>query len=368
MKWFIGILAFLAAVGAGVYWFTLQLREEVPVAEAMTGTSFDVVTGTVKVYANLDVKVKSERPGLITDVAVELGQVVEEDEVLVVQDSTELRIELEQARIRMDAAAARKAVPNPITFDLETLETEVTGTRLAVELSEATPVELERTEREVSKQEARLQRENISEQENVDFWTEQYRQLRYQILRMTTRAPFDGKVVEILKFKGDRVHGNQELMRLVSHGRWVEMTLSEEDVFGVSAGQRVVVRLASYPNREFEGEVTGLAYFADSDEKTRKVFVRLAAEDELLVPGLTGEGIVYRGQRENAVLIPRRALYGDRVYVVSEGRVEIRRVKPGFRGLHRAEVLEGLEEGELVVLEGQAAMRDGQLIVPLRNP
>jgi len=90
--------------------------------------------------------------------------------------------------------------------------------------------------------------------------------------------------------------------------------------------------------------------------------VSVEADPATLVPGLTGEGYLIKAQREDVVLIPRRALIGHRVYVVNDGVVEMRDVRPGFLSLNRAEIVEGIEPGDLVVLEGQDRLRPGQSV------
>src|SRR5690606_5611826 len=108
------------------------------------------------------------------------------------------------------------------------------------------------------------------------------------------------------------------VVRVLAEGRYVEMELSEEDFGGVERGQPVTLRLASFPNREFLGKVDSLAPTADAQTKTRRLIVTVDADSDILVPGLTGEGYLIKAQRDDAVRVPRRALVGNRVYVVKD--------------------------------------------------
>jgi len=81
-----------------------------------------------------------------------------------------------------------------------------------------------------------------------------------------------------------------------------------------------------------------------------------------LMSGMTGEMNIIAGQRENALIIPSRAVLADRVLVVKDGVVKPRTVKIGFRNLERAEVLEGLKEGEQVVVADQDLLKPGQRV------
>jgi Cu(I)/Ag(I) efflux system membrane fusion protein len=181
----------------------------------------------------------------------------------------------------------------------------------------------------------------------------QLAQLNLQLAQMTTKAPYPGVVAELFAWQGDLVNANQNLLRLVARGRFIVMELTEEDYFGVQDKQPVTLRLASYPDRTFAGTVSRLEDIANSNNKTRNVIVHVEAADDVLVPGLTGEGYLVKDERKDSILIPRRALIGNLVYVVAGGAIEVRRVQPGFLGLHQAEILSGIEEGDLVVLEDQ---------------
>ena len=145
------------------------------------------------------------------------------------------------------------------------------------------------------------------------------------------------------------------------------MELTEEDYFGVRDDMPVTLRLASYPARTFEGKVKRLEDVANAKNKTRNVVVYVDAPDSLMVPGLTGEGYLVKSERSDAVLIPRRARIGNLVYVIAGGKVEVRRVQPGFLGLKKAEIIEGIEPGDLVVLEDQNLLKPGERVKAVRS-
>jgi RND family efflux transporter MFP subunit len=342
--------------------FNRQLTVTVPVAEATTGTAVNAVTGTVEVLAYVDIRVKAQSRGTITENKVQAGALVEADQVIALQDSEELDLRIEQARIRLEAADARTGLESTHRIDLESIDEELKGVTLAVDLKQAPLSKLENLQRERRKREVLWKLEDIQESENLRLLQNQLEQLLLQKDYMTTKAPFAGTIAEVNAFKGDLVNGGQNLVRLVSHGRSVLMELTEEDYFGVKDGQPVTLRLASYPDRTFEGTVKRLEDVANSKNKTRNVFVEVDAADTVLVPGLTGEGYLVKDERTNAILIPRRALIGNMVFVVSGGKVDVRRVKPGFLGLKQAEILEGIEVGDLVILEDQNLLKPGDRV------
>jgi RND family efflux transporter MFP subunit len=332
------------------------------VAPATTGKAVNAVTGTVEVWANADIRVKARHRGVIVENRVQPGQIIEAGDVISVQASEDLDLEIEQVQIRLEAARSRQALESTHKIDLESLDEEIEGVELAVELKQAPVSSLENLKRGRRKTEVFWKTEEIQQRENLRLLENQLAQLTLKKDQMFTNAPFAGTIAEINAFKGDLVNSGQNLVRLISHGRVVILKLTEEDYYQVEEGQPVTLRLASYPDRTFDGTVDRLEDVADSNSKTRNVFVRVDAPDAVLVPGLTGEGYLVKDERENAVLIPRRALIGNLVYVVDGGTVDVRRVQPGYMGLNQAEIIEGIEEGDLIILENQNLFKPGDRV------
>ena len=81
-----------------------------------------------------------------------------------------------------------------------------------------------------------------------------------------------------------------------------------------------------------------------------------------LKPGLTGEVSIIIAKRANAVIVPRRALVGEYLYVVEGGRLALRKVVKGYEGLNEVEILSGLQAGESVVVEQQDRYREGERV------
>lgn len=362
MKWLFGLLVLIAAGAAGYWWW--DQRETVVIAvPASTGTAVDAVTGTVEILAQADVWVKTEHEGRLAEVPVGIGDTVRSGEMVFRQESERLENQIQEEMVRLKAANARLEVPSQAQFDVQAREREIEGLRVQVELGQAPASRLEDLRRELRKSEARLREETIGREESAGVLRARVRELEYRRSQMSQNSPIDGEVIEIYGIIGDRLNPNSNVVRVVSHERIVEMELNEEDMGGVVVGAPVTLRLASYPDREFKGTVDSLYATANSSEKTRKLIVKVEADPADLVPGLTGEGYLIKGERQNAVRVPRRALIGHSVYVVSNGLIEIREVQPGYLSLNWAEIREGLAAGEVVVLENQDLLREGQAVV-----
>jgi multidrug efflux pump subunit AcrA (membrane-fusion protein) len=363
MKWTFRLALALLATAVLAWLLGRAWRPEVVVSVANRGAAVDTVAGTAEVFANADLLVRAERGGTIEELTPKMGEFIARGARIARLSSTESEVHLAQAQIRLEAARERQQLRNLVAYDIDSLVEQVENTRLAVQLQQTPAARLSQEERELEKRRNQLALERISQDENLRLIEQEVRRLEYIVGLMTVHAPFAGQVVEIRAFAGDIVGNNAALVRLVSAGRFVEVTLSEEDFHGVAKDQPVSLRLASYPDRVFRGHVQSLALVANRENKTRKVFVEIPdTPDELLVPGLTGEALILKAERADALLVPRRALIGDRLYVVAAGRVEIRPVQVGFVGLHEVEIIAGISAGDQVVVEGQDRLQPGERV------
>jgi RND family efflux transporter MFP subunit len=339
-----------------------HLRSSVLVDKAVKGPAADAVTGTVKVFAMIDIKIKTEVQGRVAETPHVAGDMVKKGDVLMVLDSQDLNNQIRDRVTQLKAARERLKLTLPQEQDILNVQDDIAKLKKQVEFGGASQSDLDRRQRDLAKIQTDMSRTKIDRQEQASMFESAVTTLQYQLDRMSISAPMDGKLVEQYAWSGDFLWGGNQAFRIVSTGRWLELTLTEEDCAGVANGQKASVRLASYPDKTFQGTVTGLNYFANADDKTRTVFLNVDASDEELVPGLTGEAMLVKAEHKDAVLIPRRALIGSRVYVVKDGSVEIRKVDTGFVGLDQAEIVHGVAAGELVVLEGQNALREGDRV------
>lgn len=346
----------------GIFYFFAQCQTEVVVATAQTGQAVNAVAGTVKLLASVDITLKTEHAGRVTELPGYLGQSLNKGDTVARLNTARYENERRQLLTRLEAARERAELPLPVEFDIRGRAASVEAMELRMQQNRASEADLRNEQRELDKLINYRELELIQRQEHLALMEQQLRWLDTQIEELHIRAPIDGKVVEQFVFADDYIHPGASVVRMVTEDRYLEMTLSEENAAGVTTGQTVVTSLASFPWQEFRGEVTSLSATANADTKTRTITVTLAETAEDLVPGLTGEAYLIKEEREGNVIIPRRALMGREVYVARQGRVAIVPVTPGFLSLNRAEIVEGIEPGDQVITEGHSDLRAGDRI------
>src|SRR5690606_36335337 len=130
----------------------------------------------------------------------------------------------------------------------------------------------------------------------------------------------------------------------------------------MAPGARVVAKSVSFPGREFVGTVRTVG--SRVDPVTRAIMVRahIENEDRALRPGMLLTVEVVTGERQ-ALVVPEGAVFQVQnrayVYAVDGDVARQRQIEVGGRRFGVVEVLGGLEEGELIVVEGIIKLRDG---------
>jgi membrane fusion protein, copper/silver efflux system len=146
------------------------------------------------------------------------------------------------------------------------------------------------------------------------------------------------------------------LFRIADHQVvWAIADIAERDLGLISIGQKVSVRPRAYPNRTFSGEVALIYPHMNAQTRTARIRVELPNPDELLRPDMYADIEIATGSENPVLTVSASAVIdsGERQLVLldkGEGRFEPRAVKLGRRGDGRVEIVDGLTEGDKVVV------------------
>jgi Cu(I)/Ag(I) efflux system membrane fusion protein len=174
---------------------------------------------------------------------------------------------------------------------------------------------------------------------------------------VTLRSPVSGYVVALNVVQGDRVDPDRELFEVANLSRvWAVADVYERDLGRVKPGLTAALTLDAYPGRKFNGRIEYVYPQLDPETRTLPVRVAFANPMGTLKPGLFGT-VEIGLPAKSGVTVPAEAVIdtGDRRYVFVEtaaGHFEPRVVTVGERSGDRAEILEGVAEGERVASSG----------------
>lgn len=309
--------------------------------------------GTLKAYQGVDLA--AEVDGIVREVLFESGQ----------------KVTLGQPLIQLDSEVERAS--------LATAEAE----------RSLAQIEYERGRSLVS-------RSNISKSEfdrlasTLQKATASVAQLKAQLDKKRINAPFAGTIGIRQVDPGNYLSPGATIATLQDLSRLhVDFFLPEQQAPRLSVGQRVLLKVAAYPDESFEGQIAAINPKVENETRNLQVRATLNNPDEKLLPGMFANLQVLLPSEEQVIVVPETAitytLYGNSVYVIGEKKddkgevvkdadgktqlaVERRFVETGERRDGRVMILKGLEAGQQVVTSGQLKLDNGAHVAIVDDP
>ena len=143
----------------------------------------------------------------------------------------------------------------------------------------------------------------------------------------------------------------------------IDAEVDEEDILKVADGQEALIRADAFDQQVLRGTVSGITPHGDPIARTYRVYIALP-DDTPLVSGMTTEINIVVRREENALLVPLSAITGGAVWVVEDGRTQLRPVTLGAVGNMEAEILTGLSEDDIIVVNSAAGIAEGRRVRP----
>jgi Cu(I)/Ag(I) efflux system membrane fusion protein len=206
---------------------------------------------------------------------------------------------------------------------------------------------------------ARLVASSLQRLKNWDLSEEQIKALMASgetKRSVTFRSPVSGIVTEKKALQGMRFSPGEALYQVSDlSSLWVVADVFEQDLTLVSTGAKVRVSIGAYPDKTFSGTVTYVYPTLTAATRTVPVRVELANPGGLLKPGMFAQVELQVAGQGPVVTVPLSAVIdsGTRQLVLVQsgvGRFEPREVRLGARTDSHVAVLDGVKDGELVVV------------------
>jgi HlyD family secretion protein len=344
-----------------------------------------------RVVASLHPTLFSPGQGIIS-LRTKAGSQVRKGDILATVDSKELQSALEQARAQLLstraeldrqrivarqaglraqqnvelltlrlAAAKRDLVRNETTFkeglsnraDLESAQDRVHIAQLELDQSRK---ELDLS-RETTSFEIETRQQQVISQQSVAG------DLAKRVDELTIRAPFDGMVASVAVQDRDAVAPNQALLTVVNLGVLeLEISLPEEYAGETAIGTPAAI---IFNGREYQGRVTAISPEVTANQVTGTVaFVEQPAgliQSQRLTTRLVFES------KKNVLKVARGAFVdttGGRAAYVVDGKIATRRdITLGASSVSEVEVLQGLAEGETIIVSDTSVIGDSKTVL-----
>ncbi|MFL5417832.1 MAG: efflux RND transporter periplasmic adaptor subunit [Myxococcales bacterium] len=374
---------------------------EVQVSAAKRQPITRTVTAAGHLQAHETVKVSSNISGDLLSLNVKEGQQVKKGQVL---GQIDRRLqEAQVAQFRAGVANARASI-DQITASISQDRNDLRRIDTLVKQHLASDADLDKAQTLVKVDEGRLaaQKQLVAQNQG------QLETALYNLARSTLTAPIDGTILEIQHKVGERIRGSDlsdDVVLLMGglNEMEVKAEVGEHEVVGIHEGDDATIEIDAIPDKQFKGYVSGLVKNAQiknpgTDAEVTTFFVRIAFNEapENGLPGMSSAVSIATATHDKVVTVPIQAvtsreakkkeqklapregqmIAGDKaapapagtngdqppaaaasgkpkpvkvVFVVKDGKAEMREVHTGIASRTDIEILDGINEGEQVV-------------------
>jgi len=187
---------------------------------------------------------------------------------------------------------------------------------------------------------------------------------QWNIDRQTIRCPIDNAVLlDRPQTVGTRLAVNDRIMQVADvrpQMLVMRAAVDEEDKTKVRLDQLVYMTLYAFEGRIFEGKVQKIYDKADTERRTFEIDVAIAQHNPAFAAGMTAELAFIIDQKPKTLVIPSQAVQAGDVWIVRDGRLAKATVTLGLRSVERTEVLSGLRPDDHVLISPIESMRTAQ--------
>jgi len=344
-KWLLLILV-LAIAGGGLLLYRQQ-GGQAPTTKAVSTervvrrdiASSVQATGVIRAQIGAEVKVGSRISGRVERLYANIGDVVSKGQLLAQIEQLDLRAKVNEARMNLRVTQANMALASKNLARMEGLYARNLIARETVDVAE--------------KDLATAQAQAAQIGETIQFATTQ---LSYANIY----APIDGVIASVATQQGETVSASAQnvptFVTIVDLNRLeVYAYVDETDIGKIKPGGEASFAVDSFPEMEFSGKVSAIYPKATVQDNVIYYITVITIDNPAgkLKPDMTASATLLLAKRENVLAVPSRAISREGgkkvVSVFSDGKAVSKAVKTGWKDSTYTEVVEGVQEGDLIV-------------------
>jgi len=313
--------------------------------------------GSVEAYESVTILPKVT--GILETIAFDVGDRVSKGDLIATIDDAEFLQRLEQAKANLKLAEARleRSRINLASAEREFARSEALVTEGLVPEQQ---LDLARVERDAGRADVDLaEAEVVRARAALDE-----AQINYDNTRIV--AALSGYVDKRRVDPGTLVSPSTPLCTIVTiDPAKVVLNVPESDISLLQIGRPAVVKVSGAASKH-EGRIERVAPTVDAATRTTMAEIIVPNAAGALRPGMYADVVLVAREKSDALIVPEEALVRGNgqtsVLRVVDGTARASRVRLGIVGDGRAEVLEGVEEGDVVIVKGQYLVDDGDRV------
>ncbi len=342
-------------------------------------------------------------PGVLQTLQVNVGDKVKAQQVAATVDDRDYKLRVEDVRYKLKAAQAQfeqlqkgvrsedlRIIDNKIRAlksSAKTIETDYKRVQQLYAADAASKSQLDNAKTRFDQiqadlkgaQEERIKATTGGREEEVRASRANLRSIRSNLSQAeasledtSLKIPFDGIISQKHVSNFQQIGAGTIIYTLVDISR-VELQVSvpESLINSISSGQEVVVDFLNFAKTHFTGKVTKVGVSADRQTMTYPVFIEVDNPNLIILPGMTAR-VMLKSARggQNFPFVPIHSILEDKVskarYVwvfdKADSTVKRREIALGRIMVNEIEVLQGLADGDIVVVAGAHRIKEGMKV------
>jgi RND family efflux transporter MFP subunit len=318
-----------------------------------SGEIFQSITVPGRVVSKQRVNVSSARAGRLVKILVKEGDKVKRGQVLARLDDRELLSRLNRAKANLTAARQDISLAERTLSRLRKAHAKGAVARRFVE------------DAEVDLRSARTK---------AGIVVEEVKSATLDVEKQKVVAAFDGTITARYAEIGQWVGPTETLFTLVDESqREIEVRVDAADSVAIDVGQVVAVSSDAFPGLEWQESVVrlGVAAGGKSNANSVSVYISLGDDAPVFRYGQQVDADIRTAWNPNTLKIPFEALISRNgqtmVAVLQDGKVRMKVVEIGIEDFAMAEIKQGLNAGEMVILSKGRTLQDGDRVYPKRD-
>ena len=192
------------------------------------------------------------------------------------------------------------------------------------------------------------------------------------------RAPFDGRLGIRQVDIGQYLAAGTTMVTIQSLDPiFVDFYLPQQSVSQLKVGEKVRAKVDTFAGRDFPGEITAINPKIDTNTRNVQIRATLQNPDRVLLPGMYATVDIDVGAPEKHVTVPSTAIaynsFGNTIYLIDDqgkdeqGHPKLAAkqvfVKTGATRGDQVAILDGIKNGDTVIVAGQIKLRNGSAVI-----
>jgi len=404
-KLFLAVTSIIICIVSVIVYVNMQGGQTVETSVVEKGEIKQYVEDTAVVQSNKKQTVYIEGSGKINSIKVNVGDSVKKGDVLLTMDKEDLELKLQDAISKIEAAKAQLAGTDSSNYvnkieiaqaavdgakvNYESISRDLNNAKTLFESGAISQQEFNKTEDAYKNAELSLKSANFQLQdakEGVPDYVkngyiagvEQATILRDSIMKEIEKqqvlASIDGIIIEKLVDENS-IGTTGTAAFLIGDIKSLELegNILSDDIYKVQIGDEVEVSGKAMGDSTVKGKVVKIAPEAKNitsslgvNQKRVQVTIEISDDANLLKPGYDLDIKVITGTKSDTLVIPDSSVFDYKgnscVFVVDNGKAVIRQIKKGIESEKTIEVVDGLNEGDRIIIKPDNNTTEGMKI------